>query len=117
MLAVNEAPNLASLSVQLIKPESSGVMSSPTRFVESCNAFTPMLETKPGLSSGRAVLILIVAPIPPDAMLALPVLYTSTDLTLSDAKFAKSKARELGVPPPEGNDAAGIVRPFRVTIL
>ena len=104
-------------------PESSGVKSSPTRLVVSLTAFAPMLSTMPSLSSGRAVRMLIEAPMPPVAMSARPVLYTSTALMASAARFAKLKERELppippvmGSPPPKAS-ADGIWRPFRVTML
>ena len=44
-------------------------------------------------------------------------MYTSTALTLSEARSEKSKAREFAAPPPPGNAEPGIVRPFSVTIL
>ena len=46
------------------------------RFVVSCSALAPTLAVIPSLaaSKGLAVLILIDAPIPPVAILALPVL-------------------------------------------
>ena len=110
---------MRSSSKKLINADTSGVTSSPTRFVVSCNAFAPTDARKPVsfASNGRAVRISTVAPIPPDAMLALPVLKTETERTLSDARSAKSNARELGVPPPPGIDAAGMVLPFKVTML
>ena len=61
----------------------------------SCTAFTPAVAVKPSLSKGLAVTILMVAPMPPVAILALPVLYTSTALTASEAKFWKSNERVL----------------------
>ena len=79
----------------------SGVKSSPTRLVVSLSAFTPMFNTRPSLSSGRAVRTLIVAPMPPVAISARPVLYTSTALIASAARFAKLNERELP------RDAAG----------
>src|SRR5690606_9755176 len=60
--------------------------------------------------------MLIVAPIPPVVIFALPVLYTSTPLTPSDAKLPKSKALEPP-PPPLEDCADGMVRPFKVTML
>ena len=61
--------------------------------------------------------MLTVAPIPPVAILALPVLYTSTARTLSEARSEKSNAREFGVPPPPGKAEPGMVLPFKVTML
>ena len=70
----------------------------------------------PGLSSGRAVLMLMVAPMPPVGVLARLVLNTSMPEIDSDARLAKSNAREL-----EALDssmlAPGICRPFNSTRL
>ena len=76
-----------------------------------------MLAIKPGLSSGLAVVMLMVAPIPPLAAAALAVLYISTDLTASEARFWKSKALLSEAPPPSGKVDEAIRRPFKVTIL
>ena len=59
-----------------MKPDTSGVTSSPTRLVVSASAFAPTLAVKPDseAENGRAVLISTTAPIPPLAILARPVL-------------------------------------------
>ncbi len=52
-------------------PETSGVIESPCKLLGrlstdvSITPLAPKLVCRPGLSSGRAVLMLIVAPIPP----------------------------------------------------
>ena len=67
-------------------------------------------------SSGRAVLTLIVAPMPPVGDDARDVLYTSSAEIASDDRLAKSKARpeSKARPPPS---EFGICRPFRSTML
>ena len=71
------------------------------------------------------VWILIVPPRPPDGTPTRPVLYTCRPDTPSDARFEKSKERDWPLPPrlllrpkkPGVELAAGIWRPFRVTML
>ncbi len=77
---------------------------------------TPKLAIMPGASSGRIVLMLIVAPMPPAGLDAWLVFQTSSDDTDSAARLEKSNAREF--------DAlvlctvvAGIWRPFNSTVL
>ena len=61
-------------------PETSGVTSLPamvlgSRLLEtSTTPLTPKLPRRPGFSSGRAVLMLMVAPMPPVGVLARLVL-------------------------------------------
>ena len=62
-----------------------------------------------------AVLISIVAPIPPEATFALPVLNTETPDTLSEAISRKLKLRET--PASCNAEELGIWRPFKVTKL
>src|ERR1700739_2073229 len=82
----------------------------------SMSALTPMLATRCGLSSGRAVLMLIVAPMPPAGLLAWLVFHTFSDAIDSAARVATSHARE-----PEAAVSrivvAGIWRPFNRIML
>ena len=103
-------------------PETSGVNSSPAivlgrRLLElSTTPLMPKLPRMPGLSSGRAVLMLMVAPMPPVGVLARLVLKTSMPAMASEARLPKSKARELEAPVSAMLDA-GIWRPLSSTRL
>ena len=94
-------PNLPSANVSLKMPETSGVNaefcseSGRLLFESSYTPLTPKLACRPGLSSGRAVFRLIVAPMPPVGMLAWLVLYTWISEIASEARLAKSNAREF----------------------
>src|ERR1043165_10304727 len=83
--------------LQLQRPDASGVISSPVSTLVSYIALTPN-DAWAGESSGRRVLMLIVAPMPPDGTAARPVLYTSMPDTPSDARLDMSKARLVNVP-------------------
>jgi hypothetical protein len=68
-------PNRCSALVQLTRVESSGVTLPPSNSTPlSCTALPPKLRVLPGFSSGRNVLKLIVAPMPPEGTAARPVL-------------------------------------------
>src|SRR5690242_15443104 len=94
-------PNLPSPNVLLKMPETSGVNDEPCSesgrllFESSYTPLTPTLACRPGLSSGRAVLGLVVAPMPPVGIGAWLVLYTWISAIASDARLAKSNAREF----------------------
>src|SRR3546814_20632823 len=76
-----------------------------------------MLPRRPGRSNGRGVRILIDEPMPPDAIAARPLLYTSTPATPSDARLAKSNERDAGALAPSPRTEVGIWRPLTVTRL
>src|ERR1700744_6118808 len=82
-------------------PDSSGVMVLPLsswgrRSLDSSwMPLMPKLAIMPGASSGRVVLVLIVAPMPPAGLDAWLVFHTSSDDTDSAARLEKSNAREL----------------------
>src|SRR5687768_3256045 len=99
-VALRPTPKVLESLAKLKMPESSGVIDSPNGADWSSWPLTPALKTMPSLSSGRAVLMLTVAPIPPEAMSARAVLYTSTALTASDDRFAKLKERPCAPWPP-----------------
>src|SRR5712671_696855 len=82
----------------------------------SVTALTPNDDLSPGVSNGRAVLMLIVAPIPPVGRSALEVLLTSTAAMDSEARLAKSNERELETLVSRML-APGIWRPFSSTRL
>lgn len=117
-------PKRPSAEVLLKMPDSSPVIELPgyasgrLSTEVSCTPLTPTLALKPGLSSGRAVLTLMVAPMPPVGEEARLLLKTSISDTDSDARLAKSNAREFEVPPPPGPRLeAGIWRPLSSTRL
>src|SRR3546814_19857228 len=76
-----------------------------------------MLPRRPGRSNGRGVRILIDEPMPPDAIAARPLLYTSTPATPSAARLAKSNDRDAGALAPSPRTADGIWRPLTATRL
>src|ERR1700742_1669278 len=103
-------------------PESSGVRSFPLsspgrRLLDwSITALAPKLAIRPGASSGRVVLMLMVAPMPPAGLDAWLVFQTSSDDTDSAARLAKSKAREFDALV-AWTVVAGIWRPFNRIML
>ena len=105
------------MKVSEIRPDSSGVTLVSLRLVRE-SSYMPLADAvalNPGESSGRVVLMLMVAPMPPVGMSARPLLNTSTLEMPSEARLAKSNDRPRPVPltPP----AVGIWRPFSVTRL
>ena len=112
-MALRAIPIVSSAKVFDIKPEISGVQSSPFSVDVSCMAETAKLALKPGSSSGLVVVIFNVDPIPPVGTSALPLLYTCTDAMPSLAKLLKSKERLILSAPP----VVGIWRPFSNTRL
>src|ERR1700712_1877035 len=103
-------------------PDSSGVRflplsSSGRRLLDwSITPLTPKLATMPGISSGRVVLMLMVAPMPPAGLAAWLVFQTSSEDTDSAARLAKSKAREFDALV-DCTVVAGIWRPFNRIML
>src|SRR5471030_790961 len=103
-------------------PESSGVRLLPLSSVgrrlldSSVMPLMPKLAIMPGASSGRAVLMLMVAPMPPAGLDAWLVFQTSSDDTDSAARLAKSKAREFDALV-AWTVVAGIWRPFSRIML
>src|SRR5689334_20832194 len=106
---------------QLTKVDSSGVSLSPTRVVVSLIILPPTVATSPSESKGRRVFRFTDAPIPPDAMSAREVLYTSTAETPSAAILLISKLRAaFGLLPlllPRFRLLVGMLLPFKVTRL
>ncbi len=98
-------PTVPLASVVLNRPETSGVRLSPLNasgrreFDSSRLSLRPMVAVVPLRSSGRAVRTLIVAPMPPVGAEAREVLNTSSAEMESEARLAKSKAREPLAPP------------------
>ena len=110
LMALSAIPMVSSAKVFEIRPEISGVQSSPSSVEVSCIADAANVALKPGSSSGRVVVILSVEPIPPVGTSALPLLNTCTDEIPSLARLLKSKER---LSPP----VVGIWRPFSNTRL
>ena len=71
--SASKTPNVSSANVWLTIPEISGVTFDFSELV-SLIAFAFANALKPSKSNGFAVFILMVAPIPPEATFALPVL-------------------------------------------
>src|SRR3546814_15612643 len=94
-------PIVSLAKVSLMIPDTSGVIGSLYLRDESSTPFTERLPRRPGSSSGRGVRMLMIEPMPPDSIVARPVLYTSTAEMPSAARLAKSNERDEGALPPE----------------
>ena len=102
-----------SMNVLENRPETSGLNSALPSAWSTDSSYMPLAATvacRPGFSSGRVVLTLIVEPIPPVGTSARPVLKTSTADTPSAARLLKSKSRLRPL-------VVGICRPFSSTRL
>ena len=93
LIALSAMPIVSSAKVLEIRPEISGVQSSPSSVDVSCIADAEIVALKPGSSSGRVVVMLSVDPMPPVGTSALPLLNTCTEEMPSLARLLKSKER------------------------
>src|SRR5580704_3912332 len=115
-------PTRSSKKVSLNNPENSGVTLDPILLDVSSVALAVNVAFIVLKSNGRAVVMLMVEPMPPLATSARPVLYTVIPEMPSAEIFSKSKARVAAGPVNPSSPRFGVVlpgmeRPFRVTRL
>src|SRR3984957_1366363 len=117
-------PTRSSKKVSLNNPENSGVTLEPTLLDVSSVALAENVAFIVLKWNGRAVVMLMVEPMPPLATSARPVLYTWIPEMPSAERFSKSKERVAVAAPtaplpatPSTARFPGMERPFKVTRL